>query len=223
MTLHLIKKENDFALKKVHEAKWYRDEVGKALELDEDHNPSLRSYEVLLNVLRKKMRELDPLEKPWSIGVCEANQIPDSAIPMLIEYKEISLRESQMNRIKPDYKPMMGPLTIRKARWMAKLAACVEPMAREIFPHDRQPFIALTSAIAERYSNAEHNSILLNKDPETFTFDTNKIDTLIFCEPHATLDQLIQNIDRVIHDYEFQKTGCYELLGLKNKKKEENK
>jgi len=76
----LIEEENDIGTKKKHPAKWYRTEVAERLKLSEKTNPSLRSYEELVNKKRNHFKERNALDDPWSFGSLINYPIPQDKI-----------------------------------------------------------------------------------------------------------------------------------------------
>jgi hypothetical protein len=77
---NLIEAEHDIETKKKHPAKWYRTETAEALKLSENANPSLRSYENLVNEKRNYLKKPNPLDDPWSLGSLINYPIPQDKI-----------------------------------------------------------------------------------------------------------------------------------------------
>lgn len=196
--LELLKRENDVDKKKKHAAKWYRNEVGKALNLPEENNPLLRSYEVHIRRLKRKLQAHDPLDEPWTIGSCEKNGISDSAIPMLIEFQKIC---NDLNKDLKFPEVWNWELSVRKAKWMARLFPSVDAEASKYFAKQTTEKIIVLSSIANIYSREEFNMGIIGKSGN-FTFDTYEIDKFVFYEPHTTWNEWWNNILRA--DYVFQ-------------------
>jgi len=78
--IELITNEDDIATKKKHPAKWYRTETATGLKLSENANPSLRSYEDLVNETRQYLKKQNPLDDPWSFGSLINYPIPQDKI-----------------------------------------------------------------------------------------------------------------------------------------------
>jgi len=64
------------------------------------------------------------LEKPWSIGACAHYNIPSDIIPILI----------MLQRLKAagDEEKSLGEITIREARWVARLYPAAEPVINKL-------------------------------------------------------------------------------------------
>lgn len=65
---------------------------------------------------KEKEGEPNPLDQPWSIGACEKYGIPADMIPVLIQIQQFAQR---IPRVK---------ITIRQARWFARLYPTVQKM-----------------------------------------------------------------------------------------------
>ena len=192
--LILLKREKDFNKKKRHPANWYRDEVGKNLGLPEKDNPLRRSYEDYIKRLKSRLHVPDPLGEPWTIGLCEKNGISDSAIPTLIEFQNIC---NDLNKDLKFPEVWKWELSVRKAKWMAKLFPAVDAVAKKYFAKQTKKRIIVLSKIADIYSKKEFDAEIIDKsDANDFTFNTGKIDRLVFYEPHSTLKQWLKNIAR---------------------------
>jgi hypothetical protein len=196
--LELLKQEKDFYKKKVHAAKWYRDEVGKALSLAEENNPLLRSYEIHIRRLKRKLQARDPLDEPWMIGSCEKNGISDFAIPMLIEFQNIC---NDLNKDLKFPEVWKWELSVRKAKWMARLFPSVDAIAEKYFAEQTTRKIMVLSSIADIYSREEFNVGIIGKSGNS-TFNTYEIDKFVFYEPHTTWDEWWNNIIQA--DYVFK-------------------
>jgi hypothetical protein len=127
---NLIARENDIEKKKKYSAKWYRDEVAKQLKLKDKDNPSLRSYEVLIQGIRKSTLIDNPLDKPWSVGACQKFNIPAGMIPTLIEIQQF-IKTKRL---------IMAPVTIRQAKWFSSLYSIVLKLIKK---HYSEATIAL--------------------------------------------------------------------------------
>jgi len=145
--IELITNEDDIATKKKHPAKWYRTETATELKLSENANPSLRSYEDLVNETRQYLKKQNPLDDPWSFGslinypipqdkinevwtLCEnlqANGDPIKGVPIGIETCTLTLNPRsdgpimEIAGIKSKWhlerKVKLKWLTIRQVRW----------------------------------------------------------------------------------------------------------
>jgi len=150
--IELIKKEQDTQKKKKHPANWYRDEVAKTLNLKDENNPSLRSYEEAIRKLKKKLVEPNPLDQRWTLGACSAYSqfFPPDSLSLLMDYKKYFL-------------------TIRHAIWIVRLRYLVA----EKYPQKEAPFW-----ISSAYARAERFSQMVEKK----AFDTTELDKTFFTE-----------------------------------------
>ena len=105
----LIDQEKDWGTKKKHPSRWYRSETAKILGLDENNNPSLRSYEELCRIIRKNARVQNPVDKPWNTALLD-NDTLDSEIVSWIIHAQYNLK-----------KYLSRPLTIREIKWFSRL------------------------------------------------------------------------------------------------------
>jgi len=209
-----LKQEKDFNRKKRHPANWYRDKVGKNLGLPEKDNPLLRSYEEHIRRLKSRLHEPDPLGEQWTIGLCEKNGISDSAIPMLIEFQKIC---NDLNKDLKFPEELKWELSVRKAKWMARLFPSVDALAKKYLAKQTEKRIMVLSTIANIYSRKEFNAEIIDKsDANHFTFDTAKIDRLVFYEPHSTLEQWFINIARADNDLADKIEMVNEVIGNDN-------
>jgi len=199
-TLQLVKEQKDFTSPKKHSAAWYRNQVGLDLNLVEDVNPSIRSYEDLLRLIRHNLRRTDPLGEPWTIGSCEKNGIPDSAIPMLIEFQKYC---NDRNKELKFLEMVKWELSVRDAKWMARLFPSVDAVAKKYCAKYAIDRIVVLSWIAKIYSKKEFYAGITDKSGNSnSTFNTYKIDKSVFYEPHTTVEQWFKNIGRADIDLE---------------------
>ena len=143
--VELITEQKDTTKKKKQKARWYREQVGSKLALNEKDNPSIRSYEETLRELRGRLKNPNPLDSHWTIGSCDKNKIPDNAISVLVEYNQLVKEDNKkyLKLIKKNNTFLVEPitsyllqdnLTIREAKWMARLISLVEPIANKYYP-----------------------------------------------------------------------------------------
>jgi len=175
--IDLVMQEEDFKKKKKHPATWYRDQTALNLKLGEAQNPSLRSYEEALKVVRKKFQEKNPLDEPWTIGCCLKYDIsPSVVIPIqshLLQYGRF--------------------LTIRRARWYSMLHTILSPLLEKAYPGQLDRALWRFYQIASYYTRIEQvaeingedypntqlldNTFILDQDfsPETFSRISNNL------------------------------------------------
>jgi len=105
----LLDQEKDWESKKKHPGWWYRSEVANFLKLEDQDNPSLRSYEELIREIRKNLREVNPFDKPWNTASLNDKPINTEIIPWIVSV--------QFNR----RLFLSKPLTIREVKWFTRL------------------------------------------------------------------------------------------------------
>ena len=105
----LVEQEKDWENKKKHPSRWYRNKAAKILRLDENNNPSLRSYEELCRATRKNARVQNPVDKLWNSALLDNEPLDSNIIPWVIN--------SQYNL----KKYLSRPLTIREVKWFSRL------------------------------------------------------------------------------------------------------
>ena len=105
----LVDQENDWDTKKKHPSRWYRTETAIILGLDEESNPSLRSYEELVRDVRENARVQNPIDKPWNSAFLNKEPLDVELVPWII---------AAQYHLK---KYLSKPLTIREVKWFARL------------------------------------------------------------------------------------------------------
>jgi len=105
----LIDQENDWEKKKRHPSRWYRSETARILGLDENSNPSLRSYEELVRDVRNNARVQNSVDKPWNTASLGNEPIDTEIIPWIVG--------AQFNR----RQFLSKPLTRREVKWFTRL------------------------------------------------------------------------------------------------------
>jgi len=185
--LQLVERESDFQAKKKHPARWYRDNVGDALELKDNQNASIRSYEVKLSDIRTRLRTNSPLDAPWNIGLClgyyETN---DKAISYFIDSKEIPL----LIRIKAKLEELGEVMTIRWARWLSFLAPALAPAVQYWFPKDVDEQDKRYAIISREYAARERFYQAVGR-----TVNTSDLDILFFRHHDLSEDALWAAMD----------------------------
>jgi hypothetical protein len=186
----LITAENDTGSKKKHPAKWYRAETANKLELKEEENPSLRSYEDLVTEIRSYLKKQNPLDEPWSFGSLINYPLPPDKIIEVWRLCE-NLRTGEPVRELPGvggeivldefYKKFkLKWLTIRQVRWYIILRSIPTGFEDDpdIDPAMKIPEIYRRLAMVQaiHYAKLEQQSELLNKSLITTDIDS---DTLV--------------------------------------------
>ena len=171
----LVDEEKDFTKPKKHPAAWYRENVAKLLKLNEASNPSLRSYEEALKPIRKAYEVKNILDTPWSIGTSIAYGIPADIIPLLIEYRRDISSIKDIKGKKRDLSTTR--LTIRKARWMARLYPVAKSLLEDEYPDSLIKQRILLSSLADEYCRRERLAEIAGKNKPP---DTHFLDTLVF-------------------------------------------
>ncbi|MFC2060136.1 hypothetical protein ACFLTZ_03460 [Chloroflexota bacterium] len=105
----LVDQEKDWENKKKHPSRWYRTETARILGLDENSNPSLRSYEELVREIRNNARVQNPVDKPWNTALLNSEMLDSDLIPWIINV-QYHLK-----------KYLAKPLTIREVKWFTRL------------------------------------------------------------------------------------------------------
>jgi len=130
------------------------------------------------------------LEKPWSIGACAQYDIPPDIIPILIKIQRLKAVE--------DEEGSLGEITIREARWIARLYPAAEPVISELtFSNDRQLLWLLF--IASSYAQRERVSEQINEQYP----NTSDLDILYFAgEDFLSDDALVSWWDAIPPEYQ---------------------
>ena len=105
----LVDQEKDWGNKKKHPSRWYRSETARILGLDENDNPSLRSYEELVREIRNNARVQNPVDKSWNTALLNSEMLDPDLIPWVINV-QYHLK-----------KYLAKPLTIREVKWFTRL------------------------------------------------------------------------------------------------------
>ena len=105
----LVDQEKDWENKKKHPSRWYRYETARILGLDENTNPSLRSYEELCRETRNNARVQNPVDKPWNTALLNYEMLDPDLIPWIVNV-QYNLK-----------KYLSKPLTIREIKWFTRL------------------------------------------------------------------------------------------------------
>lgn len=119
----LVKQEDDVHRKHKHPAKWYRNEADTILDLDEDSNPSLRSYEDLLGEAREYYKKPLELDRPWDVLDCLTFPIPGRVFDEMMKLQGYLLGRKKH-------------LTVRRARDWAMLFPKLWPLLEETYGED---------------------------------------------------------------------------------------
>jgi len=130
------------------------------------------------------------LEKPWSIGACTYYNIPTDMIPVLIKIQKLKAEYG-------DEEEMSKVLTLREARWIARLYHVAEPLISELSNVEENNLLWL-DFIASSYVQRERVSEQMNEQYP----DTTDLDRLYFySEDFLNDDVLISWWDALLPDY----------------------
>jgi hypothetical protein len=135
-------------------------------------------------------KQPNELEKPWSIGACSQYNIPSDIIPILIKIQKLKVVE--------DKEGSLGEITIREARWIARLYPAVEPLiSKSAFDDDRKLLWLLF--IADNYAQRERVSEQMNEQYP----NTSDLDVLYFAsEDFLSNDALVSWWDAIPPEYQ---------------------
>jgi hypothetical protein len=130
------------------------------------------------------------LEKPWSIGACAQYNIPPDIIPVLIKIQKLKAVEDEGNSL--------GEITIREARWIARLYPAAEPLIGKLAIGDDRRILWLLF-IASGYAQRERVSEQINEKYP----NTSDLDRLYFAnEDFLSDDALITWWDAIPPEYQ---------------------
>jgi hypothetical protein len=103
------------------------------------------------------------LEKPWSIGACAQYNIQPDIIPILIKIQKLKAVENEAGSL--------GEITIREARWIARLYPVAEQLINKLDFYDDRRLLWLLF-IASSYVQRERVSEQINEQyPNTSDLD----------------------------------------------------
>ncbi|MFH0768301.1 MAG: hypothetical protein V1932_01880, partial [Chloroflexota bacterium] len=119
--------------------------IGQAIH--DSKNMPRRALAVRLQDIIEKMGEISPsedtlvkmisearnkqpseLDQPWSIGACDEYNIPPDIIPILISLQKLKDKDQGESRL--------WKMTIREARWVARLYPVAEPVIDRLFKNE---------------------------------------------------------------------------------------
>ncbi len=167
--------------------------------IHDSKNMPRRALAVRLQDLIEKMGEISPseetlmrmisqarnqqpseLDQPWSIGACEQYNIPPDIIPVLVRMQQF--------RARSEFKVLQQELTIREARWFARLHPVVETLTRKQFPYDPEARLQFLPLIVSCYVQRERVSELMNEQYP----DTSELDRIYFINEDLSADALFE-------------------------------
>jgi len=130
------------------------------------------------------------MEKLWSIGACAQYNIPPDIIPILIKIQKLKAVE--------DEESSLGEITIREARWIARLYPAAEPSISKLaFGDDRRLLWLLF--IASGYVQRERVSEQINEQYP----NTSDLDVLYFAgEDFLSDDALVSWWEAIPPEYQ---------------------
>ena len=135
--------------------------------------------ETLMRMISEaRNRQPSELDQLWSIGVCAQYNISPDIIPVLIRMQQLRARSG--------FKVLQQELTIREARWFARLHPVVETLTRKQFPYDPEMRLRFLSLIVSAYVQRERVSELMNERPP----DTSELDRTFFINEDLSSDAL---------------------------------
>lgn len=122
------------------------------------------------------------LERPWSIGACSQYGISADIVPLLIK-----VRQSRIRAMKDlDLPPVK--LTIRQARWFARLQPAVEALVKTRYPFDVDLVLSFLEEVVSFYVEKEQVSEVLNEQYP----DTSELDEMIFVNEDLSFGTLFE-------------------------------
>ena len=137
----------DGEIKKPLKANHYRRVIAERLGFNDDTGPSLRSYEVWIQELRRALKEDSPMDKVWTVGACLQYDISPDVIPTLATHKAAGLG-----------------VTIRQARWLSTLHPVLDLIVGEEFPNlERMIRAEYVVEITEQYARLEQIAQMMGK------------------------------------------------------------
>jgi len=154
--------------------------IGQAIH--DSKNMPRRALAVRLQDIIEKMGEISPsedtlvkmisearnkqpseLDQPWSIGACDEYNIPPDIIPILISLQKLKDKDQGESRL--------WKMTIREARWVARLFPVAEPLVNKAFT-DEESSLWWLSLIVSSYMQRERVSEQMNEQyPNTSDLD----------------------------------------------------
>jgi len=154
--------------------------IGQAIH--DSKNMPRRALAVRLQDIIEKMGEISPsedtlvkmisearnkqpseLDQPWSIGACDEYNIPPDIIPILISLQKLKDKDQGESRL--------WKMTIREARWVARLFPVAEPLVNKAFT-DEESSLWWLSLIVSSYIERERVSEQMNEQyPNTSDLD----------------------------------------------------
>jgi hypothetical protein len=122
------------------------------------------------------------LERTWSIGACSQYGIPADIVPLLIKVRQFRIREMKDLDLPP------VKLTIRQARWFARLQPAVEALVKTQYPFDMDKMLHYLEEVVAFYVEKEQISEILNEQYP----DTSGLDEMIFVKEDLAFDTLLE-------------------------------
>jgi len=137
--------------------------------------------ETLMRMISEaRNKQPSELDQPWSIGACAQYNIPPDIIPVLIKIQQF--------RARSEFKILQQELTIREARWFARLHPVVETLTRKQFPYDPEARLRFLSLIVSCYVQRERVSELMNEQYP----DTSELDRIYFVNEDLSSNALFE-------------------------------
>ncbi len=141
---------------KKYSAKQVRRKVAEKLKFDEDIGPLIRSYEVLLQAIRLREKQLktDPEEKAWSLSTLNDYELPFETIPFIQLVQGVQLERDK------------SPISIREAKWISRFSIFYGPFNNL----QKDDFVRL-ALLARMYAAEERRSLIEDVPCETLEID----------------------------------------------------
>jgi len=171
--------------------------IGQAIH--DSKNMPRRALAVRLQDIIEKMGEISPsedtlvkmisearnkqpseLDQPWSIGACDEYNIPPDIIPILISLQKLKDKDQGESRL--------WKMTIREARWVARLYPVAEPVIDRLFKNEEGSLWWL-SLIVNGYVQRERVSEQMSEQYP----NTSDLDRLYFASENFLSDEALES------------------------------
>jgi len=171
--------------------------IGQAIH--DSKNMPRRALAVRLQDIIEKMGEISPsedtlvkmisearnkqpseLDQPWSIGACDEYNIPPDIIPTLIRLQKL--------KAVYDEGESPGKITIKEARWVARLYPVAEPVIDRLFKNEEGSLWWL-SLIVNSYVQRERVSEQMSEQYP----NTSDLDRLYFASENFLSDEALES------------------------------
>ena len=160
-------------------------------ELIDKMGEPLPTEDTLVKMISEaRNKQPSELEKTWCIGACAYYNISTDMIPILIKIQKLKAAENEKEGA-------LGEITIREARWIARLYHVAKPLISE-FPDVEENELLWLDFIASSYVQRDRVSEQMNEQYP----DTTDLDSLYFAsEDFLSDDALISWWDTLLPDH----------------------